>query len=93
MYWTDIGKEESLPIVLIHGFPFSSEMWNRQIQIRDSSKKDLRVITYDLRGHGRTDVGDGQYTIELFADDLIALLDHLNIAKTVVCGFSMSSPW
>jgi len=89
MYWTDTGKEESLPTVLIHGFPFSSEMWNGQIQNMQSSKKDLRIITYDLRGHGRTDVGDGQYTIELFVDDLIALLDHLNIAKTVVCGFSM----
>ncbi|TLY00833.1 MAG: alpha/beta fold hydrolase, partial [Thaumarchaeota archaeon] len=34
-------------------------------------------------------VGDGQYTIELFVDDLIALLDHLKIDKAILCGFSM----
>ena len=52
-------------------------------------EKDLRIITYDLRGHGRSDVSDGQYTIELFVDDLIALLDYLKITKTILCGFSM----
>jgi len=51
--------------------------------------KNLRVITYDIRGHGQSEVGDGQYSIELFVDDLIALLDHLKITKTILCGFSM----
>lgn len=89
LYYADIGKEESLPIVLIHGFPFSSEMWVGQTQVLQDGKKNLRIITYDLRGHGRSGVGDGQYTIELFVDDLIALLDHLKITKTILCGFSM----
>jgi 3-oxoadipate enol-lactonase len=74
--------------MFIHGFPFSSEMWNGQAQILQDNK-NLRIITYDLRGHGQSDVGDGQYTIELFVDDLIALLDHLKITKTILCGFSM----
>lgn len=52
-------------------------------------KNFLRVITYDLRGHGQSDIGDGQYTIELFVDDLIAMLDYLNIPKATFCGFSM----
>jgi 3-oxoadipate enol-lactonase len=64
-------------------------MWKGQIQMLQDSKKDLRIVTYDLRGHGRSGVGDGQYTIELFVEDLIALLDHLKITKTVLCGFSM----
>ena len=51
--------------------------------------KNMRIITYDLRGHGQSEVGDGQYTIELFVDDLVALLDHLKITKTILCGFSM----
>jgi pimeloyl-ACP methyl ester carboxylesterase len=51
--------------------------------------KNLRIITYDLRGHGQSDIGDGQYTIELFVDDLMALLDYLKITKTILCGFSM----
>jgi len=79
---------ESSPILFVHGFPLSSEMWKYQIQeLQD--KQNLRIITYDLRGHGRSDVSDGQYTIELFVDDLIALLDYLKIGKTILCGFSM----
>lgn len=89
LYYNDIGSPESLPIILIHGFPFSSEMWKGQIQMLQSYKKNLRVITYDLRGHGQSDVGDGQYTIELLVNDLIALLDYLKITKTILCGFSM----
>lgn len=83
----EAGNKDALPIVLVHGFPFSSEMWKGQMQMLQ--EKNLRVITYDLRGHGRSGAGDGQYTIELFVDDLIALLDYLKIAKIILCGFSM----
>lgn len=85
--YDDIGNKDALPIVLVHGFPFSSEMWKGQMQMLQ--EKNLRIITYDLRGHGNSGAGDGQYTIELFVDDLIALMDHLNITKTILCGFSM----
>jgi len=61
-------------------------MWSPQIGFLE---KKLRVIAYDIRGHGKSDVGDGQYTLELFVDDLIALLDHLRIEKAVLCGLSM----
>jgi pimeloyl-ACP methyl ester carboxylesterase len=47
------------------------------------------VIDYDMRGHGQTSAGDGQYPLEFFVDDLIALLDHLKIRKAVLCGLSM----
>jgi 3-oxoadipate enol-lactonase len=62
-------------------------MWKGQTQMLQ--EKNLRVIAYDLRGHGQSDVGDGQYTIELFVDDLVALLDYLKITRTILCGFSM----
>ena len=89
LHYIDIGTAGSIPIVLVHGFPFSSEMWKEQIKTLQDSKNTLRIIAYDLRGHGRSDVGDGQYAIELFVDDLIALLDHLKIDKAILCGFSM----
>ena len=87
VYYSDSGKTESQPIVLVHGFPFSSEMW--KVQLPHLQQMNLRIITYDIRGHGQTDVGDGQYSIELFVDDLIALLDFLKIQKAILCGFSM----
>ncbi|MFY3740547.1 MAG: pimeloyl-ACP methyl ester carboxylesterase [Candidatus Nitrosomirales archaeon] len=88
LYYSETGKIESMPAVLIHGFPFSSDMWKRQTQMLQE-KNNFRIITYDLRGHGKSDVGDGQYTLELFVDDLIALLDYLKIDKAVICGFSL----
>src|SRR2546427_11481610 len=85
-YFIDAGDPTAQPVVLIHGFPFSHEMWNQQIELL---KKDYRVIAYDVRGHGRSGVADGQYTIEFFVDDLIGLMDHLKIEKAVMCGLSM----
>ena len=76
----------ALPVVLIHGFPFSHEMWGPQIGVLSEK---FWVIDYDLRGHGQTSAGDGQYPLEFFVDDLIALLDHLKVKKAVLCGLSM----
>jgi 3-oxoadipate enol-lactonase len=86
IFYTDIGEKSATPVVLIHGFPFNSDMWKPQI---DPLKTTFRVITYDVRGHGRSEVGDGQYTLEMFVDDLIALLDYLQLEKVVLCGLSM----
>jgi 3-oxoadipate enol-lactonase len=61
-------------------------MWRPQIGVLSEK---LRVIDYDLRGHGQSSASDGQYTFEFFIDDLIALLDHLKMKKMVLCGLSM----
>jgi len=86
IYYEDVGNPAALAVVFIHGFPFSHEMWQPQLTILESG---FRVITYDLRGHGKSGVGDGQYTLEFFVDDLIGLLDHLKIEKVSLCGLSM----
>jgi 3-oxoadipate enol-lactonase len=80
------GSSQGLPIVFIHGFPFSHKMWEPQMR---ELPNDIHAIAYDVRGHGSSDIGDGQFTIELFVDDLIVLLDHLGIEKAVLCGLSM----
>jgi 3-oxoadipate enol-lactonase len=61
-------------------------MWNQQI---DLLKNDYRMIAYDLRGHGSSGVGDGQYAFEFFIDDLIGLLDFLKIGRATLCGLSI----
>lgn len=86
IYYIDVGASNALPVILIHGFPFNHEMWEPQIE---ALKNRFRVIAYDLRGHGKSGVGDGQYTLEFFVDDLIGLLDHLKVGKAVLCGLSM----
>lgn len=47
------------------------------------------VLTYDLRGHGASGIAEDPYTIDLLADDLIALLDHLGLQQVVLCGVSI----
>jgi 3-oxoadipate enol-lactonase len=84
--YTESGKADAPAVVLVHGFPFSQEMWTPQVSALGQRH---RVITYDVRGHGKSPAGDGLYTIELFVDDLIGLLDHLKIEKAIVCGLSM----
>ncbi len=81
-----IDKGKGFPLVLIHGFPLSHKMWEPQISFFENH---CRVIAYDVRGHGRSEMGDYQYTIENHADDLLSLLDELNISKACVLGLSM----
>src|SRR5260370_36295676 len=85
-FYTDSGKPSHPPILFVHGFPFSHAMWEVQVELL---KTDHRVMTYDLRGHGKSDAGDGQYLLEFFVDDLIGLLDHLELEKVTLCGLSM----
>ncbi|HEV8539258.1 MAG TPA: alpha/beta fold hydrolase [Bacteroidota bacterium] len=80
------GPRTGVPVMFIHGFPFSKKMWKPQV---DVLKGHYHVVTYDVRGHGTSDAGDGQYTVELFVDDFIALLDHLKLSRVVAVGLSM----
>jgi 3-oxoadipate enol-lactonase len=84
--YTEHGMPQGLPVVFIHGFPFSHKMWEPQVHILPSN---IHALAYDVRGHGTTDVGDGQFTMELFVDDLIELLDKFSIEKAILCGLSM----
>jgi len=80
------GPRTGIPVVFIHGFPFDRTMWKPQVT---ALRKEFHVVTYDVRGHGKSGVGDAQYSIEYFVDDLMALLDHLKLSKVVVVGLSM----
>jgi len=84
--YNDEGQEGAPVIIFIHGFPFNKSMWDKQIKVL---KDNYRVIAYDVRGHGSSDVGTGIYSIELFVNDLINLMEALNIDKAILCGLSM----
>ena len=86
LFVKDEGRTSGLPLIFIHGFPFSQAMWAPQVEYFRSK---YRIVTYDIRGHGSSPVSDGQYTIEYFVDDLLELLDDLKIKKGVLIGLSM----
>ncbi len=84
MAYTDQGS--GTPVLFIHGYPLSKAMWEPQVKALSAN---FRVITLDLRGHGESDAPMWLYSMDLFADDILALLDHLSIDQVVLAGFSM----
>jgi 3-oxoadipate enol-lactonase len=82
--YTDEGR--GTPLLLIHAFPLNKSMWETQAR---AFKASYRVITIDLRGHGKSEAPLWRYTMEQFADDLCGLLDHLGVGKAVLGGLSM----
>jgi len=86
IHFVSTGAPTATPVVLVHGFPFSHAMWEPQL---GPLGRQHWTIAYDLRGHGSSAIGDGQYTIEGHVDDLIGLLDHLEIDRSVIVGLSM----
>lgn len=74
------------PILLVHGFPLSGELWRPLVPILG---KTFKLIIPDLRGLGRSDAS-AEVTMAGFADDLAALLQHLDETRPVVLvGMSM----
>lgn len=83
--YKDYGKGR--PVVLIHGWPLSKDMW--EYQIDDLVNAGLRVIKYDRRGFGKSDKPWDGYDYDTLASDLKALLDTLDLHDAVLVGFSM----
>jgi pimeloyl-ACP methyl ester carboxylesterase len=84
LHYSEAGN--GIPLVLLHGFPLSSDTWRTQ---RDALSNRWRVITPDLRGHGMSPAPDGIYEMEMMARDVFALLDSLRISQAVLMGHSM----
>lgn len=82
----DEGPAEAPVIIFVHGFPLNKSMWDLQLE---ALKDEYRVIAYDIRGYGNSDTGYEDFSIDLFARDLIAFMDSLSIRKAAVCGLSM----
>jgi pimeloyl-ACP methyl ester carboxylesterase len=80
------GNSKNKSIIFLHGFPYDHTMWKAQI---DKLSEKYFCVTYDIRGLGESPVGDGQYTIESFVDDLETIIDQLKLDKPILCGLSM----
>lgn len=85
LHVTDLG--EGKPIVLIHGWPLSDEMYEYQYQYL--SRRDFRVIGITLRGFGKSDKPYGKYDFDVFSDDIKVVLEKLNIQNATLGGFSL----
>lgn len=85
--WDEAGARGGRPAILfVHGFPLSRASWRPQL----TGLADLGwLIAPDLRGHGASAAPPGPYSMDDFADDQRALLDHLGIERAIFCGLSL----
>ena len=84
--YEEAGDGEAL--VFVHGLGGTLHVW---YPVSQQLASDWKTIAYDVRGHGRTDKPAPPYTIDLWADDLIALLDAARIERATVFGHSSGS--
>lgn len=82
--YTDTGAGR--PILFIHGYPFNRSLWAEQIPALSTNH---RIIAPDLRGFGDSDASQEPSTMNQFAADVAALMDHLEIPRATIAGLSM----
>jgi 3-oxoadipate enol-lactonase len=80
------GPQGAPWLTMSNSLATTHRMWDAQM---DAFTRQYRVLRYDKRGHGQTDVTPGPYSFELLADDALALLDALQITRTHFVGLSM----
>jgi pimeloyl-ACP methyl ester carboxylesterase len=82
--YSDKGKGRT--IVLLHGFLESLEIFN---ELSDELSKQFRVITIDLPGHGGSECIGYVHSMEMMAECVKAVMEHLNLRKYIIVGHSM----
>ena len=84
IYYKDWGPRNAQPIVFHHGWPLSGDDWDAQMLY--FLGKGYRVIAHDRRGHGRSaQVSDG-HDMDHYADDVAAVVEHLDLSNAVHIG-------
>ncbi|MEJ2468562.1 MAG: alpha/beta hydrolase, partial [Campylobacterales bacterium] len=84
--YDDVGPADAPALIFIHGFPLNRTMWQPQME---ALKGRYRLIAYDLRGHGESSLGEEDFTMERFVQDLLGLMEALRIEKATLCALSM----
>ena len=88
--YNDAGSGEAgsgVPLVLLHAFPLSHQMWREQIA---EFSPDYRIIAPDARGFGESSAFKGEPSLSVVARDVAALLDELSVTQPMIlCGLSM----
>jgi non-heme chloroperoxidase len=87
IYYEDHGTGQ--PVVLIHGYPLNGHSWEKQERVL--LQAGYRVITYDRRGFGQSSQPTVGYDYDTLAEDLNAVLEHLELTRCVLVGFSMGT--
>jgi len=80
------GPEDAPVLVLSNSLGTTLEMWDRQLP---ALAERFRLLRYDARGHGRSEVPDGPYSTADLGGDVVELLDRLEMERASFCGLSL----
>jgi 3-oxoadipate enol-lactonase len=80
------GRQGPPVLVLAGSLGTTLEMWDEQVA---ALRERFRLLRYDMRGHGRSPVPPGPYTVDELGRDLLALLDRLGLERVDFCGVSL----
>lgn len=80
---------EGQPLVLVHGWSCSSKFYQRNVTIL---KKYFKVVTLDLRGHGKSSKGLHGYVLSRLAKDIRELILELKLENVILMGWSLGGP-
>ena len=87
LFYTDYPGDE--PVVFAHAWGLNGDMWSYQLP--ELMTAGFRCVTYDRRGHGRSDRPPTGYDIDTLADDLAAVIDRLDLSNITLIGHSMGT--
>jgi len=86
---SDWGDPACRPVVLVHAWGLNGDMWGAQVPALIDA--GLRPVSYDQRGHGRSDRSRGGYDLDGLADDLAAVIGTLDLRGLVLVGHSLGA--
>lgn len=83
----EVGGQGGVPVIFVHGLAGNRHAWDNQFEHAQLTR---RAVILDLRGHGESEpAADGDYSIQAYASDVLAVADALNLERFVLVGHSL----
>ncbi len=86
LHWRETGRKDAPAVIFANSLGTDCRLWD---EVAEALSATYRVVLYDKRGHGLSETAPGPYSIEMLADDALALADHLGLATFAFVGLSI----
>jgi 3-oxoadipate enol-lactonase len=86
LHWRETGRKDAPVVIFANSLGTDCRLWD---EVAEALSARYRVVLYDKRGHGLSENSPGPYSIEMLADDVLELADHLGLSKFTFVGLSI----
>jgi 3-oxoadipate enol-lactonase len=86
LHWRETGRKDAPAVIFANSLGTDCRLWD---EVAATLSAKYRVVLYDKRGHGLSENAPGPYSIDMLADDVLALADHLELAQFAFVGLSV----